>query len=104
MFAGLAAAGLALAGCGSDGGPSQADLDAANEARAAQEQLVMELRQQIADLAEEAGVDDPADVGDSVDALREQIATLQKRIDDAADAERMAKEEAAAKAAIASLL
>ncbi len=94
MFAGLAAAGLALAGCGSDGGPSQADLDAANDATAAQEQLVAELRAQIAELAEEAGVDDPADVGDSIDALRAQIADLQKQIKDAADAVADAAEKA----------
>ena len=86
MFAGLAAAGLALAGCGSDGGPSQAELDAANDRAAEQAQMVANLQAEINALRADLGLGEDDDLSGSIDELNEEIAALKKQIQDAADA------------------
>ena len=88
----VAAVGLALAGCGSDGGPSQASLDA-------ERAMVMQLQGQIAALRAQLGLPADGNIGGSIEDLQNQVASLQQRIDDAAEAARMAAEEAARMAA-----
>ncbi len=105
MFAGLAAAGLALAGCGSDGGPSQAELDAAVEAEKerteAAEEARDELQEQIAALREALGIDGDADPEATIAELQADLKELQDeqtaRME--ADQERMAEEARMAAAA-----
>ena len=105
MFAGIAAAGLALAGCGSDGGPSQSELDAAVEAEkertAAAEEERDELQEQIAALRETLGIDENADPEATITELQADLKELQDeqtaRMEAAAEEERkqMAAEMAA---------
>ncbi len=98
MFAGLAAAGLALAGCGSSG-TSQSELDAEREKTAQQAEMVMQLQNQINAALAALGREPSDDLGDSIADLQAQLATLQQQVTAAEEAARMAAEEAARKAA-----
>ena len=101
MFAGVAAAGLALAGCGSDGGPSQADLDAERERTEQQMMMVTQLQNQINALRTQLGLPEDGNLGTSIQGLQDEVTRLQGEIDRMAEAERMAAEEEARKMAAA---
>ena len=76
MFAGLAAAGLALAGCGSDGGPSQADLDAANKRAEDQAQMVTTLQNEINALRTQLGLPADGNLSTSITDLQNELNRL----------------------------
>ena len=101
MFAGLAAAGLALAGCGSDGGPSQAELDAERERTEQQMMMVTQLQDQINALRTQLGLPADGNLGSSIQDLQDEVDRLQGEIDDAEEEKRLAAEEEARKMAAA---
>ena len=78
MVVAVAAAGLALAGCGSDGGPSQAELTA-------QKDLVTTLQGQINALRAQLGLAEDDDLGDSIQELQDEVADLEDQLEEKQD-------------------
>ena len=68
-----------------------------------EEQQLAALQQEIADLRQQLGIADDADIGDSITALMAERDRLQKQIDDAADDEAKAEAAATGKALFAAL-
>ena len=100
MFAGLAAAGLALAGCGGSG-TSQSDLNAERDKTAAAQMERDALQTQIDALRTALGLEPGDDAAASIQELRDEVARLRQAADDAEEEKRMAAEEEARKMAAA---
>ena len=98
MVVAVAAAGLALAGCGS-GGPSQSELNEERQKTEEQAAMVAQLQNQINALRAQLNLAPADDLSDSITDLQGQVTALQGQIDAAEEAARMAAEEAARKAA-----
>ena len=94
------ALGLAACGGGDDGLNTSQEQELQEEKKAADE-MVAELQGQINDLRKQLGLEPADDLGDSVSGLQQEVADLQKQIQDAADAEERAEAEAEAKASAA---
>ena len=88
------ALGLAACGGGGDDG-----LNTSQEQEL--QNQVATLQGQINDLRKQLGLEPADDLGDSVSGLQQEVADLQKQIQDAADAEERAEAEAKAKASAA---
>ena len=91
----FAAAGLVLAGCGGGGSSPQATMPSGPT----EAEQIAALTKQIAALRTQLGLPADGDVGASISELQQQVADLQKQVDDAQDAEDKAAMAAAAKAA-----
>ena len=94
LFAGLAAVGLALAGCGggSDDGLSASEEEQLRQDAAAE---AAELRARIMALEEALGLEPGDDIGDTNEQLMARISELQMQLEEKEKAEMAAAEEAA---------